>query len=84
MRSDLGITYLNADFIETVEGAECTAYLSEHLAHSTDLDLIRARTPPNANVLVLIFDEALGGFECTVSSTVRLSYCGQYNWKPQR
>jgi hypothetical protein len=80
MRSDLGITYLDGDFIETV-GTERVAYLSEHLAHATDLDLIQACTPPDANVLVLIFEEALGGFECKLSSTIRLSYCGRYDWK---
>ena len=82
MRSELGITYLDADFIETVGNAERTTYLSEHLEHSTDLDLIRARTPPHANVLVLIFEEALGGFESKLASTTRLSYCGRYDWKP--
>jgi hypothetical protein len=82
MRSELGIAHLDADFIETIGRAEGNAYLSEHLAHSTDLDLIRAHTPPDANVLVVIFEEALGGFECKLSSTARLSYCGRYDWKP--
>lgn len=82
MRTDLRVEYLDADFIETVDATEGVVYLAEHLVSSADLESIQARGPADANVLVLIFEEALGGFRGEFSSTTRLSYFGRYDWKP--
>jgi hypothetical protein len=74
LRSDLD-GYLDSDFIETITGPERYSYLEKLLVTRGDLARIMA-VDPEANTRVLIFQEALGGFEVEMKSTERLSYCG--------
>jgi hypothetical protein len=86
LRADLGVTYLDGDFIETIGDLEDLGrydYLRNMLEEPGDIERIRALAGPEANVLVLVFDEALGGFDAETNrwaprSTPRLTYCGAY------
>jgi hypothetical protein len=77
MKDDLGIDYLDSDFIETITEAERYDYLGKLLVNGEDLKRILAADPA-ANTLVLIFHEALGGFAAEMKSTAKLTYCGEY------
>jgi hypothetical protein len=81
MRSDLGGPYLDSDFIETIDGADRYEYLSKLLTDPGAVDSIRASAGRDANMLVLIFAEALGGFQAEIKSTSRLTYCGEFSCK---
>jgi len=78
MRSDLGIAYLDPDCIETIDGADRYDYLNRMLKHRGAIDRIRQTAGSQANILVLIFKEALGGFDARCQSTPRLTYCGEF------
>ena len=81
MRADLGITYLDSDFIETIAGENRFDYLRTLLTEKDEVDRIRALSSDNLNTLVLIFEEALGGFPEEMKSTPRLTFCGRFGWK---
>jgi hypothetical protein len=51
------------------------------LAEKDQISLIKDRAGPEANTLVLIFTEGLGGFEANLRSTPRLTHCGEYECK---
>ena len=53
-------------------------YLRSMLKQRDDIDLIRQRAGAQVNILVLVFSEALGGFEAEMRSTPRLTYCGEF------
>lgn len=76
--------YLDSDFIETIHGAHLFSYLSEFLLDATEVDTIRTSIALEANTLILIFDQALGGFPARLSSTARLYYLGEYRCRPLR
>lgn len=81
MRTDLGIEYLDHDFIETTDdsdGINRYDYLRTMLRNPQDIERIRQEAGPEANILVLIFEQALGGFGVTIRSTPRLTYCGAF------
>jgi hypothetical protein len=77
MRTDLD-AYLDSDFIETVTGSDRDGYLGKILVNPDDLQLITSASP-DADTLILIFKEALGGFEATMKSTPRMTYCGEFH-----
>lgn len=81
LREDLSIG-LDPDFIETIVGEGRFEYLSGYLVNKGTLDSIRA-TAGDANVLVLLFPEALRDPEARLSSTPKLKYCGsfQFRWR---
>jgi hypothetical protein len=76
--TDLGIAYLDSDFIETIDGPSSYSYLEGMLVDGAQIQSIRERAPADANILVLIFHPALGGFPARVASTPRLVYCGEW------
>jgi hypothetical protein len=81
MRSDLGEVHLDHDFIEVIDDMEhLIRYddLRSMLKNADDIAGILRSAGPDANILVLIFKEALGGFEALMRSTPRLSYCGEF------
>ncbi len=81
MKADLGITYLDSDFIETIadrDGLDRYGYLANKLQEPADIERIRRLAGPEANILVLIFKQALGGFPAKLKSTPRLTYCGEF------
>ena len=78
MLTDLGIEDLDSDFIETIDGPSSYSYLEGMLVDGSQIQSIRARAPADANILVLIFHQALGGFPARVGSTPRLVYCGEW------
>jgi hypothetical protein len=76
MREDLGV-HLDSDFIETIYGPDRYDYLRTLLVDSADLDRVIDAADTSADTIVLIFIEALGGFEATMKSTPVLTYCGE-------
>lgn len=82
MKAELGY-YLDSDFIEVVwngghhEAEPDWNYLLSRL-RGEDVEAIRAVTPPRANTLVLIDQQALGGFDAEPGSTLSMHYCGAY------
>ena len=81
MRSDLGEAYLDHDFIEVIDDMEHLSrydYLRSMLKNADDIAGILSSAGPDTNILVLIFKEALGGFEAQMRSTPRLTYCGEF------
>lgn len=77
LRTDLDI-YLDSDFIETIDGDERYSYLESLVEHKGSILEIRDRAPEEANIVVLVFGEALGGYSAEVKSTEKLTYCGEY------
>jgi len=81
MCTDLGIEYLDHDFIETIgdqDGLNRYDYLQTMLSNPNDIERIRQEAGPEANILVLIFEQALGGIDVNMRSTPRLAYCGAF------
>jgi len=79
-------SYLDEDFIETIESSDSMerhSYLSAMLKDSSNIEIIQAAEPEDANIFVLIFEDALGGFELKAEpvSTKELSYCGCFDCK---
>lgn len=60
------------------DGPSSYAYLEGLLVDGSQIQSIRERAPADANILVLIFHHALGGFPARVGSTARLAYCGEW------
>jgi hypothetical protein len=86
MRSDLGVTFLDSDFIgtdviETIDGTKRFDYLGKIITEHDAVGRIRAMADDNHNVVVLIFPEALGGFPAAMKSTPLLKYCGEFSYK---
>ena len=80
MCTDLGIVCLDSDFIETIEidGPGVYSYLAGMLVDGAQIQSIRERVPADANILVLIFHEAFGGFPARIGSTPKLVHCGEW------
>lgn len=77
MRDELGIVYLDADFVETIHDEDPFEYLGALLDDSDAIALVR-RQAGESNTLVLIFEAALDGFDVTLRSTAELTWCGTY------
>ena len=77
MKDELGV-YLDSDFIETIFGDGRYEYLGKLLGEPNALKTIRSIAPGEYNTLVLIFSQALGGFDAEMKSTSKLQYCGQF------
>jgi hypothetical protein len=81
MRIDLSAEFLDHDYIETIadmNGLNRYDYLKTMLSNPEDIERIRQLADPEANILVLIFKGALGGFDVAMRSTPRLTYCGEF------
>lgn len=83
MRDELQVAYLDSDFIETICGRRDGApgldwpYL-ESMLSDEDAGRCRAIAPPEADTFILIFHEALGGFDAALKPPASVSYCGRY------
>lgn len=77
LREDLGI-YLDNDFIETITDQNWQSYLSSLLDDSKHLHQILSHCPEKTNCLVLVFKQALSGFDAELKSTPTLSLMGEY------
>lgn len=77
LASDLNC-YLDADFIETIDGEDRFEYLSSLGLHPENIRYIKDKSPSHYNILLLIFHEALGGLPVTLSSTNLLLYLGRF------
>ena len=81
LKADLGDPYLDHDFIEIIgDGKNFSRYdyLRRMLRNPDDIEGIRRSAGAEANVLVLVFKDALGGFEAHMRSTPRITYCGEF------
>jgi hypothetical protein len=72
--------YLDSDFIETIDGDNRYEYLAGYLVNSGDLDAVRLAAG-DANILLLVFPDALGGFDAQLKSTSKLTYCGAFDFR---
>lgn len=77
MREDLGVR-LDSDFIETLSGATRYKYLEQMLTEDSAISTIKERAPSEANILVLVFGQALDGSPARMASTDVLTYCGEF------
>jgi len=81
LREDLPVTYLNADFVETIFGDDKIDYLESQLARDSDRSTLRVEIPPEADTLVLIMSPAFDGKKVRLTSTPKLRYHGEYRWR---
>lgn len=81
MRAELGFTYLDGDFVETIWGIDGNGpginwhYLAS-LLDPDDVAKCKDAAPPGSNTLIIIRAQALGGFDFTFRSTPTMTYCG--------
>lgn len=80
LRDDLGDVYLDSDFIETIDGHLRYKYLETYLVNDDDLLKVK-NAAPDANILLLLFPDALGGFNVQLHSTERMIYCGAFDFR---
>jgi hypothetical protein len=78
LRDDLRLAFLDRNFVQAVDGPQRWSYLAGLLTDPDDIDRIRAMAGPAHNVLVLVFEDALGGQAVAVRSTAVLTYCGAW------
>lgn len=81
LKTDLWDAYLDHDFIEVIADEENISrydYLRSMLRNPNDIEGIRRSAGAQANILMLIFEDALGGFEAHMRSTQRVVYCGEF------
>ncbi len=82
MRDDLGLEYLDHDFIETLHeqdegGPGLWAYVGGLLRDHDVLEHVQNEAA-SSNTLVLIFEQAFGGAEPRFRTTRALKFCGIY------
>ena len=75
LKDELGQIYLDEDYIETHFGAEVRIRLESIEELDTETALMLAQ---NYNAVIVIGEEALGGFEVEIKSTPRLKYLGVF------
>ena len=76
LKNELGIVYLDEDYIELHFGPEVQTRLKEEL----EIGIQAAQSiAAKYNTLVVIGHEALGGFEVELKSTPRFEYLGAFN-----
>ena len=86
MRDELGITFLDSDFIEIVWGSAGSqdradwTYLASQI-DSEGADACKAMAPIGSNTLILILEGATGRFPFQFRSTSTLFHCGKFAWK---
>ncbi len=70
---------IDSDFVETAFGVEWPGYLAGLIPARDDrLEAVIAAGDEESNCLLLVFEEALGGFPATLTSTPALRLIGQY------
>lgn len=79
LKDDLNIS-LDSDFIETIDGDKRYEYLGRYLVNPSDLDAVRSAAG-DANVLVLLFPDALHERNPPLASTPKTTYCGAYDFR---
>ena len=83
MKKDLGIIYLDEDFIETIWGDNGDGgggdwkYLSSVIGDESAV-ACKKIAASDANTLILIHTQASGGFPVEFSSTSTMTYCGPF------
>lgn len=83
MRKELKASYLDGSFIETIwsrgdgrPGLDWD-YL-ETLLSREDVAQCKAKAEPQADTLILIYQEALGGLNFELQAPAMITYCGRY------
>ena len=72
--------YLDSDFVETIDGDNRYDYLATYLVNDDDIDTIR-QFDSDANILLLIFPDALSGFDTALRSTSLMKYVGGFDFR---
>lgn len=75
---ELKLKHLNSDFVETVGGDECLAYVYRVLASTEECERFNHAIHAEDNVFVLIYAEALNGKSAQMMDTSQLHYLGEY------
>jgi hypothetical protein len=78
LRDELGVDFLDHDFIETISGPRRYHYLNKMLVDPDAIGRIKSIAGETANTLVLVFDGAFGGFEYELQMPQTMVYCGEY------
>ena len=83
LEQNLDSYLLDEDAIETIDDMECLNrydYLCGMLTDKSDINSIKDKSTGDSNILVLVFEDALGGFglKSDPVSTDELIYCGSY------
>ncbi|TKT79340.1 hypothetical protein [Aquamicrobium sp. LC103] len=83
MRTELGFTYLDSDFVETIwgDGEGRSGVNWRYLASLLDPDDVaecRGAALSGSNTLIIVHERALGGFDFTFRSTPTMIYCGGF------
>jgi hypothetical protein len=87
MKNDLGIVYLDEDFVETIWGVDGSdaganwAYLASFIGDE-NAAVCRTIAAGKANTLILIDEQAAGGFPVSFRSTPATTYCGPFGALP--
>ncbi|MCA9177163.1 MAG: hypothetical protein KDB14_21890 [Planctomycetales bacterium] len=76
-RDELG-TRLESEFIETIDGHRRYQYLGGYL-NTEDVDSVR-ELAGDANILVLVFPDAIEDPKVKLKSTSELLYCGSFDF----
>src|SRR5262249_10106661 len=76
MRDDLGVDFLDHDYIEGIAEMHRYDSLKTMLSNTEQRECIRQLADPEADILVLIFTWALGGPDFATRSLARLIYYG--------
>lgn len=77
LRDELGVR-LESEFIETIDGHHRYHYLGGYL-QSGDTDTVQT-CAGDANILVLVFPDALDDSTVELKSTSKLKYCGAFDF----
>jgi len=80
LSADLGDIYLDSDAIETIDGDLRYEYLEAYLVNKGDLLKVKSAAP-DANILLLLFPDELGGRNAHLYSTDRMVYCGAFEFR---
>ena len=78
--SDLGVEYMDSDFIETIDGVDRMKYLESQIELQEDFEQLRTLIPDNHNIFVLIMSPAFDGRKVKLGSTPNLTYHGEFRW----
>lgn len=78
LSEDLGLEYLDSDFVETIFGPDRIDYLLRMLTSAASRSSLADSLASSGNTLVLVFDTAFGGFPASPASTPTLHYHGAH------
>ena len=77
---DLGVDYMDSDFIETIRGDDRLDYLKTQITDNNARSNLLEMISDKDNTLILIMSTAFDGKQVSLSPTSKLNYHGEYKW----